>query len=294
VKVKGLIQSMIDQLTAEAHAEATEKAFCDEQMAKTKSRKDELDDEIEKLTVKIDQATSRSAALSEQVRVLEGELGELAKSQAQLDTIRQSSHAAYLLKKSDLELGMRGVRQALGLLRSYYGKSVALLEDGAQFAALMQQPALPKTHAKATGAGSGIINILEVCESDFANSLAVEETKEQDSQAGYEKITHENRVNMVVKEQDVKYKTHEMSTLKKKLAEYNSDLDGTSSEHAAVVEYFSEIQERCIAKPETYEARKARRTAEIAGLKEALGILENEIVYLQQKKHGNIRGKLAP
>merc|ERR1719476_782180 len=53
VKVKGLIQSMIDELTAEAKAEATEKAYCDEQLAKTKSRKDELDDDIAKLTVKL-------------------------------------------------------------------------------------------------------------------------------------------------------------------------------------------------------------------------------------------------
>merc|ERR1719340_579048 len=104
-------------------------------------------------------------------------------------------------------------------------------------------------------------------------------------------MTHDNKVNMAVKKQAVKYKTLEMSTLKKKLAEYNSDLDAASAEHAAVLEYFSKIQERCIAKPETYEARKARRAAEIAGLKEALSILENETVFLQQN-HGNIRGKL--
>merc|ERR1719210_2864847 len=48
VKVKGLIEDMIAQLQAEA--EATEKAYCDEQMAKTKAKKEELDDDIEKLT----------------------------------------------------------------------------------------------------------------------------------------------------------------------------------------------------------------------------------------------------
>merc|ERR1712156_1356960 len=67
VKVKGLIEDMIAKLQAEAEAEATEKAYCDEQLAKTQAKKEELDDDIEKLTVKIDQASSKSARLKEEV-----------------------------------------------------------------------------------------------------------------------------------------------------------------------------------------------------------------------------------
>merc|ERR1719414_2604322 len=42
-KVKGLIQDMIAKLESEASSEATEKAYCDEQLAKTEAKKSELE-----------------------------------------------------------------------------------------------------------------------------------------------------------------------------------------------------------------------------------------------------------
>jgi len=293
-KVKDLIQDMIEQLTAQAQAEMTEKEYCDDQLAKTKVRKEELDDVLAKLTVTIDGAVSKSTELTQEVRDVQAELSDIAKSQAQMDTVRQESHAAYKQAKLELEKGLNGIRQALGLLRSYYSNSAALLQNGDSFSDLMQQPALPTSHAKATGAGQGIIGLLEVCESDFASSLAKQETQEEDSQSGYDRMTQENKVSVAVKEKDVHYKTQEIKYLKTKLAEYNSDSESATAEHAAVLEYFSKMKERCMAKPETIEERMARRSAEIAGLKEALGILENEGVFVQQKKHGNFRGALQP
>merc|ERR1719453_950706 len=82
-KVKGLIMDLITRLEKEAAAEATEKAYCDEQMAKT-----ELEDDIAALTAKIDKAAAASARLKEEVKELQAELAALAKSQAEMDKIR--------------------------------------------------------------------------------------------------------------------------------------------------------------------------------------------------------------
>merc|ERR1711990_1044376 len=101
---------------------------------------------------------------------------------------------------------------------------------------------------------------------------AAEETADADAAATYEKVTQENKVTKTLKDQDVKYKSQEFTSLDKEIAELTSDKDTANTELAAVNEYYGKIKDRCIAKPETYADRKARREAEIAGLKEALSI----------------------
>merc|ERR1719253_1611935 len=115
---------------------------------------------------------------------------------------------------------------------------------------MIQQPEPPVKHSKSTGAGSSIIGILEVCESDFATNLAKEETEEADSAADYEKMTQENEITKTTKEQDVKYKTQESKSLDTTIAELSADRETANTELSAVLEYYDKLKERCIAKPE--------------------------------------------
>merc|ERR1719453_823157 len=92
-----------------------------------------------------------------------------------------------------------------------------------------------------------------------------------------------------MKSQDVKYKTKEFKGLDKSISDLSGDRDSTDAELSAVNEYYAKIKDRCIAKPETYAERKARREAEIKGLKEALTILEDETAFVQRRKAGGVR-----
>jgi len=278
-KVKGLISEMIDRLVKEAQAEAGHKEYCDDEMAKTAAKKKELIADVDKLTSKIDVASARVADLKAELAEIAKELADLAEMQAEMDKARADSNAAFKLAKADLEQGIAGVEAALSTLRSYYQAE----------GAFVQQPAAPTTHSKASGAGGSIIAMLEVIESDFSKNLAEEETEEESAATQYEKMTQENKVTKTTKEQDIKYKTQEMKSLQKDVAEMTSDREGTQTELDAVMEYDAKIKDQCIAKPETYEERKKRREAEITGLKEALSILEGEAVFMQ-KGHGGLRG----
>merc|ERR1719253_2431392 len=286
-KVKGLISDMVTKLEKEAEAEASEKAYCDEEMAKTEQKKGELEGVITRLTSKIDLAAAKSAELKGEVKTLQAELATLAKEQASMDSIRAEEKAAYDKAKAELELGIGGVQKALGVLRDYYEGGAALLQKAGGFDAFMQQPAKPEQHSKSGGAGGSIIDILEVCESDFTKNLADEETQESDAVAVYEQTTQDNKLAVTTKTQDVKYKTKEFKGLDKSISELSAERDNTNTELSAVLEYYAKIKDRCVAKPETYEERKARREAEIQGLKEGLQILEDETAFVQRGKRSH-------
>jgi len=283
-KVKSLITDMISKLESEAKSEATEKAYCDEELAKTEAKKSELEGVISRLTSKIDLAAAKSAGLKDDVKTLQAELATLSREQAEMDGIRAEEKAAFDTAKAELSQGIAGVQKALGVLKDYYQGSAALVQSGSNFGAFMQQPAAPQGHSAAGGAGGSIIDILEVCESDFAKNLATEEQGEADAVATYEATTQENKMSTTMKSQDVKYKTKEFKSLDKSISDLSGDKDTTSTELSAVLDYFGKLKGRCIAKPESYEERKARRESEVQGLKEALTILENETAFMQRGK----------
>lgn len=73
----------------------------------------------------------------------------------------------------------------------------------------------PKAHASADGAGSSIIGLLEVCESDFSKDLAGIIAAEESAVNDYESTTQANSIDKTTKEADVKYKTKEATSLDK-------------------------------------------------------------------------------
>jgi len=262
VKVKGLITEMVDRLIKEADAEASKKEHCDKELAETEANKEDKEDNTVKLTARIDKMKAGASKLKEESAMLQRELADLAKSQAEADKLRFEEHAAYVNNKAELEAGLEGMQVALKVLRDYYAAG-------------------EKAHDSAEGAASGIIGLLEVAEADFSGGLSEMTQEEGDAAQEHEKNSKENDITQAAKEQDLKYKTKDAKALDQSVAEAGSDRDGVQTELDAINEYYAKVKEECIAKAEPYAERKARRESEIAGLKEAMSILEGEAVFLQ-------------
>jgi hypothetical protein len=195
----------------------------------------------------------------------------LAKAQAEMDKVRAEEKAAFDTNSAEMKEGIEGVKLALKVLTEYYAKD-------------------DKAHESAEGAGHGIIGLLEVIESDFTKGLAEMVAAEESAVAEYDKTTKANEISKATKDQDVKYKTQESKALDKDVAETSADKATVQEELDAVMEYYKGLQARCVAKAETYATRVERRNAEIAGLKEALSILEGESMLLQKTSKRTLRG----
>merc|ERR1719343_1799697 len=100
-----------------------------------------------------------------------------------MDKIRGEEKALYTKSRAEMEQGLEGVNLALKILNEYYGK------EG-------------KAHVAADGAGSSIIGLLEVVESDFSKNLAEIVPTEEAAVAEYEETSKENAIDKTNKEQD--------------------------------------------------------------------------------------------
>lgn len=276
-KVKQLIRDMITTLEKDASADANHKAYCDKEMGETDAKKIQKEAELDKLSTQIDSKTSKSAEAKEEIAATRAALAELAKAEAELTMIRNQEKAEYQANKPEMEQGLEAVKMALKVLREYYA------QEG-------------KAHQAAEGAGGGIIGLLEVIESDFTKLLAEMTVEENTAAAEYEKTTRANTIDRATKERSVEHLSREVTRLDAEIAEETGDRDGVHNELQAVLEYKAKITEMCVAKPESYTERKGRREAEIAGLKEALKILQGEAVLLQHggRKRGFLHRALEP
>jgi len=257
-KVKSLISDMIAKLEEAAEAEATEKAYCDQELPETRAKKDHKTSELERLVTKIDQMSGRSAKLKEEVMELQKGLAEVASAQRELDMLRAKDEQEFTINKAAMEQGLEGVRTALKVLGDYYGSDTG-------------------------GAAASVLGLLEVVEADLSKVLAELIAAEESSKATYKEDITENLIQKASNEADVKFKSKEASELDAAVSDAQSDKDGVQAELIPVESFLRVLESRCIAKAESYAVRSERREAELAGLKEALSILQGQAVLLQQE-----------
>merc|ERR1719158_195519 len=276
VKIRGLIEDMIAKLLKEAEEEATQKAFCDAEMGKSKKTQDEKTMTLDKLGARIDGAKSTIAENTEAIKTLEAEVAEIDKAQAEATAIRNTEHEDYLVASKDFKDSAEAVAKAIEVLKNFYEGS---------FIQLSAQTNLKSKQPELGGAKSDIahtiISVLEMSEEDFTTLLAETEATTDEAAKAYKTLTDENKISKATKETEAKGKASEVKSLTVQLGHSKEDHASTSSELDAVLAYMDKLKPQCEEKAMSYAEKKAAREAEIAGLKKALEILEGGLALTQ-------------
>jgi chromosome segregation ATPase len=262
-KVKGLIENMIDRLMQEAAEESDAKSFCDVEIEKSRTKQRELAAKADMHAVRIEKGAAAKAKLGAQIKALQEEIATIDAGNSEATALRQKENAEYQKASAEYKQSADAVANAIQVLQEYYSQG-----------SFVQVQAGPEFGGAKSDIGTTIVEMLEVAESDFTRLLAESEASERTSQRAYDDLSQKNAVAKAAKAAEVKGKQGEVKSLEMNLLNYKEDKESTSKELDAVLDYLDKLKPQCQTKVMSYADRKAKREDEIAGLKEALTILE--------------------
>jgi chromosome segregation ATPase len=263
-KVKGLIESMIDRLMREAAEESDQKAFCDSEMTKSRAKQKDLAARADMHTVRIEKSEAGKAKLNEQISTLTTEIAEIDAGMKEATDLRMKEKAEFDESSAEYRQSADAVANAIQVLQSYYSQGSFVQAQAAQ---------APELGGAKSDIGSTIISMLEVAESEFTQLLSEATAAENAAASSFEKLGKKNTFARAAKIEEVKGKGSELKSLEMNLLNYKEDRETTGKELDAVLAYLDKLKPQCETKVVSFDERKARREADIAGLKEALAIL---------------------
>merc|ERR1719214_353222 len=217
VKVRGMIKDMISKLEADAAAEGDQKAWCDTEMGKPTSSRDENIGNIEGDLAAKTKAESNIAKLKEEIQALMEEIAELNQSLSEATQLRKKEKAENMKALADATQGLEGTKKAMKILKDFYDN--AFIQTGAR-----QPETFEGDFSGNQGAASGIIGQLDVIKSDFEAVIEKTKSDEDDAETKYEDYKSETETDIGDKETSVKDKSAEIKDNKVKLSEATEDL----------------------------------------------------------------------
>jgi len=275
-KVKGLITDLIKKLEEEAAEAADTHAFCEEESKKNAKAKKTAEDKLTKVKIRLDKANARLAELADQVTSLTQDMAEINAADQEATEMRNEEKKTFEKNHADFKEAEAAVIEAMEVLKDFYGPDAFIqvgmsVDTTTKSPIAVQPPAMGG--AKSDSAG-GILAIMDTMASEFAKTVAELESTEREAQKAYDKLIQDNKVSKATKEAEVKGMESEIEMLKVSAGEHQDDIAFNQEELDAVLAYIEKLKPTCVGTVMPYEERKAKREAEIEGLKDALQILD--------------------
>jgi len=265
-KVVEMIKGLIATLEEEAQAEAGHKAFCDQELAKNKNKREMKGSEVAQKTAVVERYEAQIQVLGSDIATLAKEQVDLAKAMKEATEERTKEKTENLQTIKDSKEAQEALASALAVLKEFYAKQ-------AGFVQVKKQVPEMKAYKGMQGSEGGVVGMIEVIQSDFARLEAETTANENQAEREYNEFMDDAKADTESKHKEEfdkglqkDQKEYELRLAEKDLGESQAALD-------AALEYYAKLKPQCIEVHVSYEERVARRNQEIEALQEAYRVL---------------------
>merc|ERR1719482_918004 len=119
-KVLAMIDGMVAVLTEEQKDDDTQKAFCDQDIAKSEAEKKDTEEAIAASEAFVDETTAESAATADEIKELQKEIKDLDKAVAEATEQRKEEHAYFLVFQQQSNAALQLIDKAKNRLFKFY------------------------------------------------------------------------------------------------------------------------------------------------------------------------------
>jgi hypothetical protein len=280
-KVKKMIKDLIVRLMEEAGEEAEHKGWCDTELATNKQTREAKTAEVDTLTSQKDKLTADIAKLGEEIAELTTAIADIDKAVAEATEERAAEKEKNEETIKDAKEAQVAVSQALAVLKEFYAKAatatalVQARQTPAEALAADSPETFDEPYTGMGGASGGVVGMMEVIQSDFSKLEAETTAAEEEAAKEFDRLMAESKKDKAVKLADMDYKKKSKTSAESDLQDSESDMKGAQKELDAALVYYEKLKPTCVAQPEPYEERVAKREAEIESLRTALKILSD-------------------
>jgi len=279
VKVKKLIQQLIERLVSESTAEATKKGFCDLELSKAEKNRNHRWADVQRLSAELSSLESKQDALEEELSELEEALTELNENLLNAQQLRAESKQENMETLKDAKEGLTAVSEALLILKVFY-------KQAAKAKVFLQASPVDEADPGAeSGANKGgqqkanaVLGLLEVIVSDFQKTIKTTSEQESKEAAEFIEFDRTSKADIGGKETKTELDEQDLEQTKTTLKEKMKDMESNMNLVDKALEELEELKPVCIDTGMSYEDRVAKREQEIAALKKAVCILDTDRV----------------
>merc|ERR1719420_880781 len=279
VKIKKLIQELIERLLQEAADEANHKGWCDKEFGKAKQARKLKAEAVKTLNENLAKSEAKRDKLTEEIAILTKEIDELDASLAGTTKERNAESAENAATVSEAEEGKAAVEEAIDVLEKFY-KTAAKAEDPS-LAQVGEEPDMPdagfgSAYKGGQSASGGILGMLDAIKSDFVRTIKETEKAEKAAAKEFMEFETETKMSLGKKTVTKTAKDGELTEVNASIDEDNTSLVDEQSLLDKSIQEIIELQPACVETGMSYEDRVAKREQEIESLKEALCTLDKE------------------